>query len=59
MMFDETKNRVYMSISGVGHQLVKLEILGGISHEETVFYIEKNGVGANKKDIEKLDRVFN
>ena len=59
MMFDETKKRVYMSISGGGHQLVKLETLGEISHEETVFYIEKNGIGANKKEIEKLDRVFN
>ena len=28
MMFDETKKRVYMSISGGGHQLVKLETLG-------------------------------
>ena len=59
MMFDETKKRVYMSISGGGHQLVKLETLGEISHEETVFYIEKNGVGANKKEIEKLHRVLN
>ena len=59
MMFDETKKRVYMSISGGGHQLVKLETLGEVSHEETVFYIEKNGVGANKKEIEKLHRVFN
>ena len=53
MMFDETKKRVYMNISGGGHQLVKLETLGEIGHEETVFYIEKNGVGAKKKDIEK------
>ena len=59
MMFDETKKRVYMNISGGGHQLVKLETLGEISHEETVFYIEKNGVGANKKEIEKLYRVLN
>ena len=48
-----------MNISGGGHQLVKLETLGEISHEETVFYIEKNGVGANKKEIEKLHRVLN
>ena len=33
MMFDETKKRVYMSTSGGGHQLVKLETLGEISHE--------------------------
>merc|ERR1712114_29241 len=59
MMFDETKKRVNMSISGGGHQLVKLETLGEISHGETIFYIEKNGVGANKKDIEKLHRVLN
>ena len=59
MMFDETKKRVYISISGSGHQSVKLEILGEISHDETVFYIEKNGVGANKKEIEKLHRVLN
>ena len=56
MMFDETKKRVYMSISGGGHQLVKLETLGEISHEEKVFHIEKKGVGANKKEIEKLHR---
>ena len=36
-----------------------LETLVKVSHEETVFYIEKNGVGANKKEIEKLHRVFN
>ncbi len=59
MMFDETKKRVYMSISGGGHQLVKIETLGKISHEETVFYIGKNGVRANKKEIEKLHRVLN
>ena len=59
MMFDETKKRVYMNISGGGHQLVKLETLGKIGHEETVFYIEKNGEGANKKEIEKLHRVSN
>jgi len=38
---------------------MKLETLEEISHEETVFYIEKNGVEDNKKDIEKLDRVLN
>merc|ERR1711895_316254 len=59
MMFDETKKRVFMNISGGGHQLVKLETLGEISNEETVLYIEKNGVGANRKDIEKLHRVLN
>ncbi len=59
MMFDETKKRVYMSILGGGHQLVKLEALGEVSHEETVFFIENNGVGAKKKEIEKLHRVFN
>ena len=42
-----------MTISGGGHQLVKLETLGEIGHEKTVFYIEKNWIGANKKDIEK------
>ena len=45
MMFDETKKKVYMTISAGGHQLVKLETLGEI--------------GANKKDIEKLYRVLN
>ena len=39
--------------------MVKLETLGEISDEETVFYIEKNGIGANKKDTEKLHRVLN
>ena len=51
MIFDETNKRVYISISEDSHQLVKLETLGEISHDETVFYIEKNGVGANKKEI--------
>ena len=32
MMFDETKKRVYMLILEGGHQLVKLETLGEISH---------------------------
>ena len=59
MIFDETKKRVYMSISGGGHQLVKLETLGEISHEETVSYIENNGIGVNKIEIEKLHRAFN
>ena len=48
-----------IQISGGGHQLVKLETLGEISHEETVFSIEKKGIGANKNDIEKLHRVLN
>ena len=39
--------------------MVKLETLGEISDEETVFHIEKKGVGANKKDIEKMHRVLN
>ena len=30
-----------------------------IGHVEIVFYIEKNGIGADKKDIEKLYRVLN
>ena len=42
-----------------GHQLVKLENLGEISDEDTVFYMEKKGIGANKKYIEKLHRVLN
>ena len=37
-----------MQISTGGHQLVKLEKLGEIGHEETVFNIEKNGIGAYK-----------
>ena len=28
-----------------------------IGHVEIVFYIEKNGIGANKKDIVKLHKV--
>ena len=59
ILFDETKKRVCMNISGGGHQLVILETLREIGHEETVFYIEKNGIGANKKEIEKLHRVLN
>ena len=59
MMFDETKKRVYMSISGGGHQLVKLETLGEISHEETVSYIKKNGIGANKIEIEIVKLTLN
>ena len=39
--------------------MVKLETLGEISDEDTVFYMEKKGIGANKKDIEKLHRVMN
>ena len=39
--------------------MVKLETLGEIIDEETVFYIEKKGIGGNKKDIEKLHRVLN
>ena len=42
MMFDESNKMVYMQISGGGHQLVKLETLGEIGHEETVLYIKKN-----------------
>ena len=59
MMFDETKKRVYMQILEGGHQLVKLETLGEIGHEETVMYIENNDIGTNKKSIEKLHRVLN
>ena len=59
MMFDDTKKRVVMNISKGGHQLVKLETLGEVSNEETVLYIEKNGAGHNKKDIEKFHRVLN
>ena len=47
-----------MNTSGGGHQLVKLETLEQIGHEETVFYIENNGIGANKKEIENLHRVL-
>ena len=56
---DDSQKRVNMKISGSGHQLVKLETLGEISDEDTVFYMEKKGIGANKKDIEKLHRVLN
>ena len=59
MMFDESKKRVHMQISGGGHQLVKLETLGEISDEYTVFHMEKKGIGVSKKDIEKLHRVLN
>ena len=38
---------------------MKLETLGEISDEDTVFYMEKKGIGAKKKDIEKLHRVLN
>ena len=57
-MFDETKKRVYLQIGEGGHQLKK-KTWGEIGHEETVLYIEKNGIGANKKEIEKLHRVLN
>ena len=36
-----------------------METLGEISNEETVFYFEKKGNGAKKKDIEKMHRVLN
>ena len=39
--------------------MVKLETLGEISDEETIFFIEKKGIGAKKKDIEKVHRVLN
>ncbi len=39
--------------------MLKLETLGEISHDAIVFYIEKNGVRANRKEIEKLHRVLN
>ena len=39
--FDDSQKRVYIKISGGGHQLVKLETLGEISDEDTVFYMEK------------------
>ena len=48
IMFDETKKMVCMQILQGGHQLVKLETLGEISHKETVLFIEKNGNGAHK-----------
>ena len=59
LKFDDSQKRVYIKISGGGHQLVKLETLGEISDEDTVFYMEKKGIGAKKKDIEKLHRVLN
>ena len=59
LKFDDSEKRVYIQISGGGHQLVKLETLGEISDEETIIYIEKKGIGANKKDIEKMHRVLN
>merc|ERR1712041_27819 len=59
LKFDNSQKRVKIQIFGGGHQLVKLETLGEINDEETVFYMEKKGVGANKKDIEKMHRVLN
>merc|ERR1711873_44647 len=59
LRFDDSQKRLKIQISGGGHQLVKLETLGEISDEETVLYIEKKGVGANKKEIEKMHRVLN
>ena len=59
LRFDDSQKRVKIQISGGGHQLVKLETLGEISDEDAVFYMEKKGIGANKKDIEKLHRVLN
>merc|ERR1711873_103958 len=59
LRFDDSQKRLKIQISGGGHQLVKLETLGEISYEDTVFYIEKKGIGANKKDIEKFHRVLN
>ena len=38
--------------------MVKLEKLEEIGHEETVFYIEKNGIEAKKKEIEILHTVL-
>ena len=38
---------------------MKLETLGEISDEDTIFYMEQKGIGAKKKDIEKLHRVLN
>ena len=42
LKFDDSQNIGNIQISGGGHQLVKLENLGEIGHEETVLYIEKN-----------------
>ena len=58
LKFDNSQKRVYIKISGGGHQLVKLGTLGEISDEDTVFYMEQKGIGAKKKDIEKLHRVL-
>ena len=54
LKFDDSQKRVNIKISGGGNQLVKLETLREISDEETVSYMEKKRIGANKKDIEKL-----
>ena len=59
LKFDDSQKRVNIKILRDGHQLVKWKTLGEISDEETVFYIEKKGIGANKKDIEELHRVLN
>ena len=59
LKFDDSQNIGNIQISGGGHQLVKLKTLGDISDEETVFYMEKKEIGANKKDIQKLHRVLN
>ena len=39
--------------------ICETRIFGRDSHEETILYIEKNGIGAHKKEIEKLHKVFN
>ena len=41
LKFDDSQKRVYIEISGGGHQLVKLETLEEISNEDTVFYMEQ------------------
>ena len=59
LKFDDSRKRLYIKISGGDDQLIKLETLREKSDENTVFYMEKKGIGANKKDIEKLHRVLN
>ena len=50
LRFDDSQKRVKIQISGSGHQLVKLETLGEISDEETVFKLKR-------KELELIRKI--
>ena len=60
-MFDESKKKVYMEVSKGGHQFVRLEMLGEISQEKSVIYINLNHIGLKKrdKDILRVKEICN